>query len=142
MPTAQASATPAKPVPRVPESPVSATPGRVRLSKALAKKPAGKVVDVKKQVAPKEADGGTLKKFKLRSSRYKIPDNESAQLTALKKRVQALGISVKRSELLRAGLMLLAALEDVPLKKAVAKVNFVSPARPPSGTAGVAKKAS
>jgi hypothetical protein len=150
MPVGKTAATQAKPVPMATESPTLAKPGRVRLSKALARKPAVKAAVEKTRAAPKKHNGGSpekhnggsRKKLKLRSSRYKIPDNEYAQLTAIKNRVLALGMSVKRSELLRAGLMLLAALEDVPLKKAVAKVNFVSPARPPSGTAGVAKKAS
>jgi hypothetical protein len=129
MPAAKAVATPAKPVPRAVESAVSAKPGRVRLSKAFAKKP----TVVKSQAAPKKHNGGSPKKLKLRSSRYKIPDDEYAQLTALKNRVLALGMSVRRSELLRAGLMLLVALEDVPLKKAVMKVNFVSPTVPSNG---------
>ena len=117
MPAAKSVASSANPVPRAVESAVSAKPGRIRLSKALAKM----------------HNGGSPKKLQHRSSRYKIPDDEYEQLTALKSRVLALGMSVKRSELLRAGLMLLVALEDVPLKKTVMKVNSVSPTVPSNG---------
>ncbi len=142
MPVGKTAATQAKPVPMATESPTLAKPGRVRLSKALARKPAVKAAVEKTQAAPKKHNGGSPKKLKLRSSRYKIPGDEYAQFTALKNRVLALGMSVKRSELLRAGLMLLAALEDVPLKKAVAKVSFVSPARPSTVAADAAPKVS
>lgn len=85
-------------------------PKRIRLSKALAKIP---------------------KKSKASSNRFKFPDDEYAQLTALKQRLMTLGMDVKRGELLRAGLMLLRALGDAPLKKAVAKVESVNAGRPP-----------
>ena len=84
-----------------PESTIASGAKRVRLSKALAKIP---------------------KKPKEGSNRYKLPDNEYVQLTELKQRLMTLGIGVKRSELLRAGLVLLLAMGDVQLKKAVAKV--------------------
>lgn len=92
------------------ESTGSSGAKRIRLSKALAK-------------SPKKSTAGT--------NRYKFPDDEYAQLTGLKQRLMTLGIGVKRSELLRAGLKLLLALDDVQLKKAVVKVNSVRAGRPP-----------
>lgn len=134
MPAAKTAATSAKRVPAAAESRTLAKPGRIRLSKALATKPAGKPADLKAPAVLKKPNGATLKKFKLRSNRYKIPDNEFAQLTALKKRVLALGVIAKKSELLRAGLLLLVTLDDVQLKKAVAKVDFVKIGLPPKKT--------
>jgi hypothetical protein len=97
-------------VPSAVESSTTTGTGRVRLSKALAAKP---------------------KKLKLMSDRYKIPDNEYAQLIALKKRLLLLGAGVRKSELLRAGLLLLVAMDDVRLMKAVAKVEIIRTDRPP-----------
>lgn len=79
---------------------------RVRLAKALAK-----------QAGTNETKG---KKQKPGSHRYKLADDEHAQLTALKQRLETLGRSVKRSDLLRAGLLLLVAMNDEQLKTTVA----------------------
>jgi len=125
MPVAKNPATPVKRVRTSAAPPTVNKSGRVRLSKALAKKPAAKPLSLETQPLPKKGNGASLKKFKLRTNRYRIPENEYAQLTALKKRVLALGVSAKKSELLRAGLMLLAALDDGQLKKAMAKVDFI-----------------
>lgn len=119
MPAASPTATTRKLVPTGVES--RAAVRRVRLSKALAATP---------PTRPK-LNGGKPKKLNLVSDRYKIPDNEYAQLTALKHRLQVQGASVKRSELLRAGLALLVTMDDVQLKKAVAKVAGVETGRPP-----------
>jgi len=124
-----AGATP-KLVVSVPESGTSTGAKRVRLSKALAaqttKKP-GKKRSPAKQPKRDEAKAG---KVKLRSERYTIPDHEYAQLTALKKRLLALGVSAKKSQLLRAGLLLLASMGDARLKTAVAKTELATPQVP------------
>lgn len=124
MPAAKSTAVSVKPRSSPAEPPALAKPGRVRLAKALATNPAPKPLSAKTPGKPKKSNGGTLKKYKLRSSTYKIPDDEYAQLTALKQHVLALGISAKKSELLRAGLMLLVALDDAQLEKVLAKLNF------------------
>ena len=48
--------------------------------------------------------------------------DEQAQLVELKQRLAAQGTPVKKSELLRAGLQLLAALDDDELQAALAKL--------------------
>ena len=53
----------------------------------------------------------------------------AAQLAALKKRLLALGIGVKKSTLLRAGLMLLVDMDDGPLKKTMAKFELINAGR-------------
>lgn len=73
-----------------------------------------------------ERDEARSGKVEPRSERYTIPDNEYAQLTALKKRLLALGASAKKSQLLRAGLLLLMAMGDARLKTAVAKTELAT----------------
>jgi hypothetical protein len=115
MPVAKSSATPRALVPITAES---GTAGRrVRLAKALAARPTARTPDI---VAP------LLTKAKQRpAKRYKLPDDENAQLGALKQRLQALGTDVKKSQLLRAGLALLVAMNDAQLTKAMANVGVV-----------------
>ncbi|MCX7149006.1 MAG: hypothetical protein NTY05_06280 [Rhodocyclales bacterium] len=119
----------------------------MRLSKVLAARPAEKPAGSATSAKQPKSISGKQKKLKLVSSRCKMPDTEYAQLTALKKRLLVLGIGVKRSALLRAGLMLLVDLGDGQLKKTVAKVELAktsrsatkanqSPARPNSVASG------
>jgi hypothetical protein len=134
MPTAKNVATIAKLVPIAAESSTVTRANRARLSKVLAAgagaKPPGSAMPAKQ---PK-SNGGKQKKLKLVSNRCKMPDTEYAQLTALKKRLIVLGIGMKKSELLRAGLKLLVNMDDGQLKKAVAKVELAK-------TSGLATKA-
>ena len=69
------------------------------------------------------ADSAKGKKAKLRSRRFTISAAEHAQLAAIKKRLVAVGIEIRKSELLRAGLKLLSALGDARLKKIVATLD-------------------
>ena len=107
---------------------------RIRLSKALAAKPARNAADPSTPTTKSKSNGAKPKQLKQVSNRYKFPDNEYAQLTALKQRLLMLGISAKRSELLRAGMQLLVALDDVQLTQAMAKIEVVKIARPPKKT--------
>lgn len=75
-------------------------------------------------------DGARPKKLKLKSKRYTIADNEYAQLAALKQRLLTLGVDAKKSQLLRAGLLLLGAMSDARLKTAVAKAQLATPLPP------------
>jgi hypothetical protein len=54
--------------------------------------------------------------------KFSLPADEFAKLAGLKQRLSEQGLVVKKSELLRAGLMLLAALDDDDLKEIVATV--------------------
>lgn len=134
MPAAKTAATASKLAPSAAESSTATRPRRVRLSKALAAKPTAKPASTTTPATKPKSNGAKPKKLKLVSNRYKIPDNEYAQLTALKQRLLLLGTSARRSELLRAGLMLLVALDDAQLKKAVAKVEVIKSRRSPKKT--------
>ncbi|MEI7613203.1 MAG: hypothetical protein WCK63_09855 [Betaproteobacteria bacterium] len=57
---------------------------------------------------------------------FTFPEVEYAYLVELKKRLQAEGVEIKKSELLRAGLVLLSSLEDADMKVLLAKVPRVS----------------
>lgn len=129
MPIAKKIATAVKLVPTAAESSTVTRANRARLSKVLATRPAGKPAIKPIPVKMATANGTKPKKRKLVSNRCKMPDTEYARLTALKKRLLALGIGVKRSTLLRAGLMLLVDLGDGQLKKAVAKVELAKTSR-------------
>jgi hypothetical protein len=92
---------------------------RVRLAKALATTPNAKIPGLTRPPKQAGAKETRTKKPKPPSHRYKLTDDEHAQLTALKQRLETLGSSVKRSELLRAGLLLLLAMNDEQLKMTV-----------------------
>lgn len=72
----------------------------------------------------------TPRKPKLVRDSFTIPKTEYAAIEALKTRAIALGTSVKKSELLRAGLMALVAMSDAGFKAAVAAVPTLKPGRP------------
>jgi len=70
------------------------------------------------------------KKPKLVRDSYTIPKDEYAVLAQLKERCKALERAVKKSELLRAGLKVLAALSDKALHAAVQAVPPLKTGRP------------
>lgn len=119
MPIDEASAANAarKLVPTAAESSNGSRAGRIRLSKALAATAARTVAG---------QGGEKTGKSERVVSRCKLPAHEHEQLAALKKRMLALGMDIKKSQLLRAGLMLLVAMDDVQLRKAVAGVEFTA----------------
>ncbi len=72
------------------------------------------------------------KKSKLVRDSFTIPKNEYAAIDALKARALTLGVAIKKSELLRAGLMQLNALGEAELKAALAAVPTLKTGRPSS----------
>ncbi|MGP1717446.1 MAG: hypothetical protein ACTS9Y_09720 [Methylophilus sp.] len=69
-------------------------------------------------------------KVKMERDSFTMPKDEYAQIAALKKRLEGVGKPVKKSELLRAGLKLLSALNDTALKAALAAVPTIKTGRP------------
>jgi len=92
-------------VPQAPESKKTATNKRKRLSKAF----------------PRPLDK-KLKQSALVRDCFTFPEAEYAYLLSLKKRLLANGVAVKKSELLRVGLALLASQDDESMKDLLAKV--------------------
>lgn len=70
------------------------------------------------------------KKAKLVRDSFTIPKAEFSAIDTLKTRAIALGTSVKKSELLRAGLMVLQGLSDSGFKAALAAVPTLKTGRP------------
>ena len=70
------------------------------------------------------------KKPKLVRDSFTIPKAEFAAIETLKTRAIALGTSVKKSELLRAGLMALQGLNDATFKAALSAVPTLKTGRP------------
>ncbi len=119
--------------------PTSAAPAKkAPVSKAVAVKataiatPSKKPLPAKsaavKKVAPVKAP--KVPKLKMERDSFTMPKTEYAQFAVLKDRLVKLGQPAKKSELLRAGIMQLAAMTDAALKAAMAKVPTIKTGRP------------
>ena len=82
-----------------------------------------------KKAEPKKSEAKPVKVKMVRDS-FTFPETDHSQLAALKKRVVALGQDVKKGELVRAGIALLAALDNKALLAAVANVDRLKTGRP------------
>lgn len=69
-------------------------------------------------------------KTKMERDSFTMPRDEYAQISTLKKRLEGLGQPVKKSELLRAGLKLLAGMDDAALQASLASVPVIKTGRP------------
>ncbi|WP_229008850.1 hypothetical protein [Methylophilus sp. Leaf408] len=127
------AASTAKPVAK-PVAKVAAKPATVAPKKATpaAQKPVAKVVGkpAVNSSKPVTADKSKTPKVKMERDSFTMPKDEYAQIAALKKRLEAAGKAVKKSELLRAGLKLLSGLDDTKLKAALATVPTIKTGRP------------
>lgn len=95
------------------------------LSKVFASAKLEKVVKTTKVVKPEKA-----RKPKLVRDSFTIPKVEYVVLEALKQRATRLKRSVKKSELLRAGIKVLAAMHDVAFLTALERVPAIKTDRP------------
>ncbi|HSI46101.1 MAG TPA: hypothetical protein VK950_07975 [Methylophilus sp.] len=119
----------AKPVAKVATKPAATTTKRATpaVQKPAAKVVSKPVVNSSKHVA---SDKSKTPKVKMERDSFTMPKDEYAQIAALKKRLEGAGKAVKKSELLRAGLKLLSALDDTKLKAALAAVPTIKTGRP------------
>ena len=99
---------------------------KTAVKKAPVKTPAKPVKPVK---AVKPAK---VKKPKLVRDSFTIPKDEYVVIDSLKVRAGKLGQSVKKSELLRAGVKALAAMSDIQFKAALSNVPTIKTGRPKS----------
>ena len=123
-------ATKHKPV-KAAAAPVSAPASPAAPAKARtnpAKAPQAKASDKKKSAAPAKAT--KEKKVKVVRDSFTLPKTELLQITEMKKRAMALGVEVKKSELIRAGLQALSGMADAAFKKAMANVPTIKTGRP------------
>lgn len=70
------------------------------------------------------------KKVKVVRDSFTIPKAELLQIGEMKKRALGLGVEIKKSELIRAGLSALAGMTDAGFKKALASVPTIKTGRP------------
>lgn len=129
------SAVPEKKAPTVAEAQVA----RKRAAKAAASPtasapPAEKAPAKVKKAAAKPVVEVAAKpaKVKLVRDSFAMPSDEYAAIGALKQRALAASISVKKSELLRAGIKLLGGLSDAALLRALKAVPAIKTGRPKS----------
>lgn len=81
------------------------------------------------------------KKPKLMRDSFTIPKTEYAQIEALKARAMTTGVAIKKSELLRAGLMALTAMGDAAFVEAIRAVPALKTGRPSAQPKAVATAA-
>jgi len=70
------------------------------------------------------------KKVKVVRDSFTIPKPEFIQIADMKKRAMTLGVEIKKSELIRAGLQIISSLPDASFKKALAAIPTVKTGRP------------
>lgn len=89
-------------------------------------------VEAKPKTTPsaKAAKPPKVKKPKLVRDSFTLPETDYALFAALKERALGAGVEVKKSELLRAALVVLAKLEDAALLEAIAQVERIKTGRP------------
>lgn len=129
------AAKPTKPVtaPKAPKASKAAKPAKkAAAEKAPASKPATTTKPAKAAAAvkPTKATEPKGKKAKLVRDSFTIPKDEYTVLDTLKDRATALAHPVKKSELLRAGLKVLAGLSDSALRSALQAVPSIKTGRP------------
>jgi len=104
------------------------------LAEALAKAQAVQIVPPSGTPSlpdlPKAAKPAKPKKIKLVRHSFSMPETEYAQIALLKKRIADFGGKARRSELVRAGIAALAAMDNVELTALMARVERIKPGRP------------
>jgi hypothetical protein len=110
---------------------VNSQPVKAKTStpKAETKAPAKTVKPKAPSAAPAKAP--KEKKIKVVRDSFTLPKTELLQVAAMKKRALDLGVDVKKSELIRAGLQALSGLAEAPFKKALASIPTIKTGRPP-----------
>lgn len=118
------------------QAPVLARPVAKAPAKPAAKKqPAPRPAKAAAAPAQEPAKDSKAKKPKLVRDSFTIPKDEYAVIETLKERCAALAQPIKKSELLRAGLKVLAAMSDSALRNAVQAVPSIKTGRPKADTA-------
>lgn len=132
-------------------SPMKSTPSvSVKGPEKIVARRAIKATDKKMAVAPSQPTAGKAvapsqktskpkatkavpqrpQKIKMVRDSFTFPETEHKRLVEMKKRLIALGTEVKKGELVRAGLELLAALDNQKLLRAVVSVEKLKTGRP------------
>jgi hypothetical protein len=117
-----------------PATPNKRTAAPVKVSRAARKAAAPAPAPTPKTVTASPAKTSKKKdkpeKVKVVRDSFTIPKAEYVQIANMKKRAMDLGLEVKKSELLRAGLALLSATSDTAFRKALGNVPTLKTGRP------------
>lgn len=125
--SAPAKAQQATPPELAPVEPAVAAPSVPQPAAPEAVEVAAPVLVAKPEKASKAAKP---RKQKLVRDSYAMPDSEYARIGELKKRLAGLAQDYKKSEILRAGIALLAALNDAELSAVMGRVERIKTGRP------------
>lgn len=113
---------------------VAAASASAAKSSAPAKRPAKTarkaLAAAPRAVSPKAAKAVKPKKVKMVRDSFTMPEHDYAKLAELKKKCLKAGVHVKKSELLRAGVLGLVMLPDAALLKAVEQLEKIKTGRP------------
>lgn len=128
----EAATAPVNPVIAAKATAVKAASTKAVTAKPAAKAAVSKLAAAKKVAAPKAEKIVKEKtpKIKMERDSFTMPKIEYAQFDVLKERLLKLEQPAKKSELLRAGIMHLAAMTDAALKAAMSKVPTIKTGRP------------
>lgn len=115
------------------KKPLAAPPAQP--TKAVRKSPRAPVkqatpTPVAEQAAKPGKKKGKTEKVKVVRDSFTIPKTEYAQIADMKQRATALGLEIKKSELIRAGLILLKSTSDAAFRKALGNVPTLKTGRP------------
>ena len=121
--------------PRKKSAPVTAkktSPAPVKVTRTSKKTAAPAETSKTVTTSPAQTDKKKDKSEKVKVVRdsFTIPKAEYAQIAAMKKRAVELGLEVKKSELLRAGLALLSTTSEAAFRKALGNVPTLKTGRP------------
>ena len=118
-----------RPVSKAKPSPTRREPAKIQEKTAKAKATATKTKPGTQAKEVKEKKH-TDKKAKLIRDSFTFPAADYARIGALKQRALKAGHEVKKSELLRAGLIVLSVLSDTALLQALGGIDKLKPGRP------------
>lgn len=118
-------AAPSKPA--IKPAPKKATPAPATVKKTG---PTASIKVVNKAATAPAKDKAKSNKVKMERDSFTMPKEEYAQIATLKKRLENLAKPAKKSELLRAGLKLLAAMDDATLLATMGAVPTIKTGRP------------
>ena len=114
-------------------------PAKTPVTRSAARKPAPAKIVVHEPApfvtkSSKEGKPAKAKKAKLVRDSFTMPELEYAQIAVLKQRCLDAGISVKKSEILRAAVANLVKLSDTSLLAAVRRLDVIKTGRPAKGS--------
>ena len=105
------------------------------VAKAVAPKTAAKAAAPKTVAKPAAKPEAPAKAAKSKASKvirdsFTFPETDYRKISELKKACLGLGINAKKSEILRAGLHVLASLDKAKLREAISKIEKIKTGRP------------